>query len=119
MEKINPTEEQIQIAVMDWARLHPICKDYLIYNVNSGDRHISYAKKLKRMGQRKGVSDLLLAYPCNGYHAAWIELKSKTGVLTIEQKEWINRMIEVGCKAYVVRSIDDAIAAIKDYLGEL
>lgn len=127
--KITPTEEQEHIAFMDWARLHPICKDYLIHIPNGGSRHPLEAKKLKRMGVKAGVSDFFLAYPKlsiegDGFPKGviscgmWMELKTKGGKLTITQNNWLARMQIQRYFCYIAYGCDDAIEKVKTYLGE-
>jgi|SRR5882724_4525877 len=122
--RISPTEEQDHIAIMDYARLHAVLKLYLIHYPNGGSRHILEAKKLKRMGVKKGVSDFFLAYPrtqSDGtrYSGLWIELKRKSGSHTSiskEQREWLTLMKNVGYCASVAFGYDKAILLLNDYL---
>jgi hypothetical protein len=97
----EPTEDQEQIALMHWARLTPICRDYLIHIPNGGSRNVLEAKKFKAMGVKAGVSDLFLAYPSNRYGGLWIELKRKGGKLTEPQRHWLSCMNNLGYKACV------------------
>jgi hypothetical protein len=93
---------------------------------NGGKRSITEAKRLKKEGVKSGVSDLFLAYPKyrGGYFielydecGLWIEVKTKKGQLSKFQNSWIEKMIDVGYKAIVVRSVEEGIQSIKDYLG--
>lgn len=113
-----PSEQELQIAVMDWARLHPICKEYLFHIPNGGYRNVLEAKKFKRMGVKKGVSDLFLAYPTQMSHGLWIELKKPGAKRTQSQIDWMMLMNNVGYRAIVAYEVDEAIYFIKDYLGE-
>jgi hypothetical protein len=122
------TEQQEQIALMQWAALHPICKDYLIHIPNGGSRHPLEAKNLKRMGVKAGVSDLFLAYPQYHYdeegmhgqwrHGLWIELKSKKGKVTNTQLYWLSQMQERNYIAEVAYGWEEARDIISRYLGE-
>jgi hypothetical protein len=101
--------------------------DHLIKIPNEGKRSLSTARKMKREGLKKGVSDLFFAYwstrkesiplMSDLYFGLWIEVKSKNGKVTKEQDIWLARMFMTGYAAKVVRSVDEGIQAIKDYLG--
>jgi VRR-NUC domain-containing protein len=100
--------------------------DFLISIPNGGYRHKSEAVRLKKEGLKKGVCDLFLAIPSydgiktemNIRRGLWIEVKSKKGKLSNYQKEWIKLMRQYcGYSVSVVRSVDEGIQAIKDYLG--
>ncbi len=112
-----PTEEQEHLAFMDWVNLNPAIRDVLIHIPNGGSRHPLEAKKLKRMGVKRGVSDFFLPVPRMKYHGLWIELKRKVKapVLTRWQIEWILQMRENGYVADVARGCEEAINMTKDY----
>lgn len=115
--RIEPTETEMQIALMDWAAYHPILKEYLFHIPNGGSRHIAEAVKLKRMGVKAGVSDLFLAYPNKEKHGLFLECKKKGGYLTHSQGTWIDRMKSVGYDAHVAYGFEDAKNVILDYLS--
>lgn len=77
-----------------------------------GGKEYYYASKLKRMGVTKGVSDIFLAVPVDGYHGLWIEVKVGKGRLSKEQKEFLERKTEMGYMAIGVWGED----AIKEVL---
>lgn len=112
------TEEQEHIAVMEWAKNHPILSKYLIHIPNGGSRNKIEAAKLKRMGVRSGVSDLFLPYPTKKYHGLWVEIKRKRGNVktTIEQNEWIIKMNALGYFACVARGYEQTVDCIISYL---
>lgn len=85
---------------------------------NGGPRTITTAARLKAEGVLKGVADLILLYPTKGYHALLIELKTAIGRQSEAQKEWQRKIEADGYKYVVVRSIDDFIGAINEYLGD-
>lgn len=62
---------------------------------------------------RRGAPDLLIMI--NGHHH-WLEVKSAKGELTLLQRAEIGLMRQNGCSVDVVRSLDDARAALSDYL---
>ena len=53
---------------------------------------MAVARKMKKEGQKRGVSDLFLAYPHGSYCGLWIELKKLDGKNpTDDQMVWIIR----------------------------
>lgn len=64
---------------------------------------------------RRGAPDLLIMI--NGHHH-WLEVKSAKGELTLLQRAEIGLMRQNGCSVDVVRSLEDAKAALSDYLSK-
>ncbi len=111
------TEDQEQIALIQWARMQPILKEGLYAIANGGYRNVAEAAKLKRTGVLAGVSDLHLPYPSKGFHGLWIEMKRvKGGVLSVPQKNWLDLMTEWGHLAVMCRGWDAARRTLEDYL---
>lgn len=110
-------ESEIQHAIFSWARDHRICKRYLFAIPNGGSRNLVEAYHLKQQGVKKGVSDMMLAYPTKGAHGLWIELKrNRKAKLTLEQERWLEEMNKLGYVAKVAYGFDDACLIIEDYL---
>jgi len=59
---------------------------------------------LKATGYKAGVPDLMVIYEGR---ARFLELKSKAGRLSIDQKMTINTIHAAGCETIVCRSLDD------------
>lgn len=127
MIRLNPTEHQIQSAIVEWANHTNINKtlfkigDFLFAIPNGGSRNILEAKKLRKEGVKKGVSDLFLALPMfdedKGVRCGlWIEVKSRNGKLSNEQIEWFNLMRLHGYECEEVRSLEGGIDVIMNYL---
>jgi hypothetical protein len=116
-------EDFEQIALMDWAECYPAIDKYLFHIRNEGKRSYAEGIKAKRMGLKRGVSDLFLAYPREPYAGFWIELKRpKTkdhpaGVLNAYQRDFLLAMDEKGYKTGVFYSWTDAAKAIAEYCG--
>lgn len=71
-------------------------------------------------GLRAGVPDLLLACPSGQFHGLFIELKCGRNKPSRAQLEWIRRLSIQGYKCVVIwDSVDDVMAAIDEYLGEI
>ena len=118
----QPTEEQEQAAVMEWAMLmekqFPELED-LIHIPNGGWRSKSEAVRLKKIGVKPGVSDLFLPAPVGKYHGLWVEMKrQKGGKLSPAQKDWIDRMNRKGYLAVRADGAEEACEVIYKYLTE-
>jgi len=130
LRSINPSEHQIQAAIVEWARRTKLDNEYrvgdfLIKQANEGKRSWNVGKKMKKEGLTAGVSDLFLALPVKAtekvskkerfFGGMWIEVKSKKGKLSYKQAMWITTMSQ-NYICLVVDEVDDGIQAIKDYL---
>lgn len=78
----------------------------LLFHVPNGGRRLGReAQRFKSMGVWSGVSDFLFIY--NGYIAG-IELKTKDGRISDEQREWNNQFVmKGGGSYYIVRSLEE------------
>ena len=120
-------EEDHQIALMTWAKLHQCLDgkvaDWLIAIPNGGHRHKKTAARLKAAGVKAGVSDLFLALPLGGFAGLWIELKAPksatapAGTPTQSQIDWLDRMAKAGYLATVCVGWESARDTIVGYLG--
>lgn len=82
----------------------------LIFSVpNGGKRDSREAKSLKNTGLLKGVSDLIFIMP---NRTIFFEVKTEEGYQSQEQKEFSQRINDLGFEYYLVRSIEDCIIAI-------
>lgn len=119
------TEHDHQRAVVDWAnRMSGLVPELqLLFAVpNGGFRHVSVARKMKAEGVKAGVPDLVLPIPrarANGGHwnGLFVELKTPTGTLSIEQRKWIVALRSQDYKVEVAKGFEQAIHIIEDYLG--
>lgn len=75
---------------------------------NGGHRGKKQAGRLKAEGVRAGVSDLFVAHPVGEWKGLWIEMKSKTGSASRDQKDWLTRMAAKGYATAVCRGADMA-----------
>lgn len=62
----------------------------LFHVPNGGRRDAATGRALKRRGVRAGGADLFLAYPSNGYHGCFVELKVGKNKPTRNQNEWLD-----------------------------
>ena len=108
-----PTEDEEQKVVVQYLNLLKI--DFCAVP-NGGHRHKAVAAKLKATGVKPGVPDLLIftippSYP-NSKGLA-IEMKRrKGGQLRQNQKEWLDRLENIGWMTFVAKGADEAIDLI-------
>ena len=113
------TESNEQIAAMDWLRAqHPKIALHTLHIGNERKATYYAGYIMKRMGVLKGASDLFMAWPLGGFHGLFIEVKSKVGRPSQEQKEFIERMNSVGYMARVCYGADEVINTMKAYLSQ-
>jgi hypothetical protein len=115
----HPSEHEEAVLFFDEILLMQRHDDRLslLYAIpNGGHRNKSVGAYLKQEGVRRGVPDYFLAVPCGGYHGLYIELKTKTGKTSPEQKEWLLALNQQGYKAVIAKGSDAALTAVKEYL---
>ena len=111
------SEHDEQVALITWFRYqHPKLVIFAI--PNGGLRNKAVAVKLRKEGVLRGVPDLFLMLPKNGRHGLFIEMKSKDGVLTDAQADFIEVARETGYQAEVCYGFDQAKHVIEEYLNE-
>ncbi len=112
-------EDLEQISVFAWAEAvkcqYPMLR--LMYHVPN-ERKCSQAQGalLKRKGVKSGVPDIILDYPCNGYHGLRIELKYGRNKPSENQLRWLEMLDEQGYKTAVCYGAKEAINEIVKYL---
>lgn len=112
------TESNEQIAAMDWLRAqYPFIAEHTLHIGN--ERKASYYAGyiMKRMGVLKGASDIFMAWPNGGFHGLFIEVKSKIGRPSAEQKAFIQRMRDKGYKAEICYGADEVINTMREYIN--
>lgn len=114
-------EDFEQELVMRWAagneHLWPEL-EFLFHPANGEKRAKRTAQKLKRMGVKAGVPDLVLPVARGGFHSLYLEMKRLDGGrLSIAQKRWRDALRAAGCEWAVAHGHEQAIAVIKDYLA--
>ncbi len=112
------TEHAMQVAVVDWARLQAcvLWPLELLYAVpNGGKRPPRVGREMKREGLRKGVLDLVLPVPAAGWAGLYIEMKTATGPVSVDQKWWAERLRAVGQRVEVCRTIESACEVLRQH----
>lgn len=102
MKKLNPLEGTIQSSICDYLAI----KKYFFYRVNNIPPYDSVNKHFRKMpkNSRKGVADIFLLHKGTPY---FIEVKSKTGVQSQDQKDFQKDVNENGGIYVLARDIED------------
>lgn len=108
-------EDSLQIAVADYLRLqYP--KALWIHCPNGGSRNAIEGAKLKKMGVKKGVPDILIFEPKGDYHCGLaIELKIAPNKATKEQIDFLADLEKRGWQCELCFDFNDAKEIIDDY----
>ena len=108
-------EDAEQTEVARWLdEEHPDVKYYHV--PNGGWRHKATARRLKAMGAKPRVPDLVFPMARKAYHGLYVEMKrTEGGKLSPRQKDWLEWLTEAGYLAVVRKGADEAKAAITDY----
>lgn len=120
-------EHDMQVACVNWFKEHFAAYEPFFWSTpNGGYRSAKTAREMKAEGQKAGVPDLQLAYPCNGYHGLFIEMKKSImgkrgkligkGVCSDAQYKVINDLRKVGYRVEVCYSFDQFKEIVTNYL---
>lgn len=116
-------EQALQIACVKWFKLqYPWATGLLVHPMNEGMAGGRVRGAIgKAMGQRKGVADLLLLLPSSegNYSYLAMELKTKTGRLSEDQKLFLTRAGEAGARVAVIRSVEGFVKEVKEYMSRV
>lgn len=118
------SEHDEQVAVIDWcyAMLRTWPELDLIFAIPNGAMlgggriGAIRANSLKAEGMRPGVCDLFLPVARGGFHGMFIEMKTETGKLSENQKEFIAAVEEQGYYTAVCFGAESAIEQITYYM---
>lgn len=117
----KPTDHEhcLQVSMVQWFRLkYPTLIHNLFAIPNGGRRDAVTGARLKAEGQLAGVSDLILLKANRFYHGLLIEVKTKVGRQSEKQKDWGQKIANDGFKYIVVRSLDEFITEITNYIKD-
>ena len=119
---IQPTEDAIHFAVIDWLKSVPykdgFLVDYFHHSPNGGVSSPRQKAKFTRMNTLSGFPDLECFIAKGRYHGLYVELKrEKGGVVSANQKRIIDMLNEEGYCAIVCRGLDASIEAIEQYMA--
>lgn len=112
MTRTEPSELQIHIAVVQHLRQRGAPGLIYWHSPNGGLRDKREAAKLKAMGVRPGVSDLILFHRSRLY---CLELKAKGGRAQQEQLQFISDTDREGALTALVEGLDAAVATLESW----
>ena len=109
-------EDKLQQACVTWFRLQ--YPEVVIFAIpNGGWRNLTVAQKLKGEGVRRGVHDYCWPYKAGTYPGLFVELKSRGGQPTKEQRDFAEFVQQQGYMAVFVKGWEDAWRAVAEYAG--
>lgn len=118
-KKHKDEEHKLQVSMINWFRLqYPSMRHNLFAIPNGGRRDAATGRRLKDEGVLAGVSDLILLKSNRCYGALLIETKTRKGVQRESQKEWESKITADGYKYVIVRSLDEFIEVVTEYLKD-
>lgn len=116
-KKISTEEHDTQVACVSWFDMQFRSISALLFAIpNGGWRPTNVGKDMKAEGQRPGVPDLFLAIPSGGFSGLFIEMKSRTGTVRANQKEYHRRLEAQGYAVEVCRDVETFIKIVSVYL---
>lgn len=113
------SEDDLQISCFQWIELmrpaHPIL-EWIIHVPNGGKRPRGAAGKLKAMGVKPGVLDVLLPLPFNGWSGLAIEMKVGSNKTTEQQDDWLQVFEASGYYTAVCYTLEDFMSHVGRFL---
>ena len=76
----------------------------------------AFGSKAKALGYRKGTPDIMILEPKGGFNGLLIELKKDNGVLSIDQRQFLEEADARGYKTKVCYGFEAAKDGIRTYL---
>jgi hypothetical protein len=123
----NRSEEVEQAKLIKWSHQANVRKvlpqlKWLFHVPNGGQRTAFAGAQMKALGVKKGVPDLILPITTFDHmgvkHCGLIvEMKSATGSLSIEQKEWKEHFLEQLWEFRLARTASEARSYLCQYLS--
>ena len=80
---------------------------FMVGNDNSGKTNMAKIMRLKSMGMRAGISDLVVMSPSGVAH--FLEVKTETGVLSPSQIRFAELCLKKGWKYEVCRTVGQSL----------
>ena len=123
MEKKNfDGHSRLQAGCVKWFRYQYNEYKLLLFSIPNGiplanqNIRTKIYNKLKSEGLQPGVPDLFLAVGNSIYNGMFIEIKSKTDRLRKKQVDMIRALEQQNYKCVVVRSVDEFMEQINEYM---
>ena len=112
-------ESQIQQTCVKWFRLQYADLALLLFAVpNGGARNRIEAGIMKGEGVTAGVADMLFLLPNKHHHALCIEVKTPKGRQQDSQKRFQCKVEAFGYRYEIVRSLEEFIKLMRNYIAE-
>lgn len=113
-------EHKIQCSCIRYFRLkYPKFKNMLFAVPNAARRSARNGAYMKDEGMLPGVADLILLKSNRFYGGLCLELKTEKGKQSKSQKDWQKDAEANGAKYVVIRSLDEFIKVVDDYLKDI
>lgn len=109
------TEDWHQKQLIQWARKYP-WSQFLYHIPNETTGGMGWVMRNRQMGCRKGVPDLCMPIPMQGFNGLYIELKTERGRLEADQKKWLDALSTMGYRAEVCYGWEAARDLLKEYM---
>lgn len=114
MTKRRHEEVSIQIAIAQFLKLNEDTAIWTYFSVPNGEpRDKASAGKIKAMGGRAGVPDLVIDHLGK---ITYVEVKTDIGTMSDDQEKWAVGCRKRGVELHIVRSVDDMEGVLK-HLG--
>jgi hypothetical protein len=102
---MNREEDKLQAEIVQWYSLHyGKIHDKCLFHCNNKAKNAIEGNRMKAMGVKTGVSDLILIVPKKIY---FIELKTSKGKQGKEQKEFERQLNLLECNYVVIRTLEE------------
>ena len=112
------SESSLQISCVKWLQFQ--YSSLVWFHVpNGGKRNIREAVRFKREGVKAGIADLILLRPNKTKHGLCIELKTKIGKQSPEQKEFQKQTEFWNYQYKVCRNLDEFMKTVNDYIFDI
>jgi len=111
-EEQQPSERELQEALIEWAGLQP-GPAQLLFAIPNGQYRPGEPLE---PGLKSGVPDLCLPWPDEDGGVLFLELKVGRNTTTDAQEQWIDDLIAAGNTVKVCRRLDEAIGVIEGHL---
>jgi hypothetical protein len=106
-------QSEIQVVTLFRSRCRIMCPGVCIVAVpNAAKRTQWAAQRAKREGLATGFPDLMAIAPGK---IAFLEMKTDKGVVSVAQREWLERLTSMGFPCGVFRDADSALQFLRDH----
>lgn len=107
---VHGEEDKLHIAIVNLLRATALPGVVYWHCPNGGLRSKREAARFRAMGVLAGVADISISLP--GGRFLFLEVKSQRGVVSKEQRGFLDAMVANGHFVAVVRSLEDAAKAL-------